>query len=225
MRGVMLLVHVALAALLLTVAADPMDDALRATLEDAVSAFGVDYDATDDAGLADVGSAATDSSDRDEGIAAADNTVSLSAPAAVMRQTLDDVLTLGDDVDADRAGLDDEPVNSSPPPGTRPTGKHSAKLTGSEDCPASRPTNAPKRRRLALDPPAPGAFLDAESEGLWLRATTSFENGEYIEALPAWQELAAGVESSNSRSNDATNLPLRASAAFNLALTYEQLGA
>ena len=47
-----------LVALLLTSAADPMDDAVRATLDDAVSAFGADYGMDKDAGLAGGGSAA-----------------------------------------------------------------------------------------------------------------------------------------------------------------------
>ena len=42
---------VGLVALLLTAAADPMDDVVRATLDDAVSAF-VDYGMDKDAGLA-----------------------------------------------------------------------------------------------------------------------------------------------------------------------------
>lgn len=218
-RGLMLWGLVGLVALLLTAAADPMDDVVRATLDDAVSAF-VDYGMDKDAGLA-----ASGIGDRGEDLSvdADENTVALSAPAAAMRRTLDDVLAVGE---ADLTGRDELTGSSLGPPGTRPTRKHSMpKHIGSEAPPRS--TYGAPRRKVVLDPPAPDAVLDAESEELWRKATASFENGEFSEALPGWQELAANAfESSNSASNqDAPNLPIQIPAAFNLAATYEQLGA
>ena len=63
---------------------------------------------------------------------------------------------------------------------------------------------------------------------LWRQAAASFDDREYRHALPLWQELAAASSSAFEGyhgTRDAEGLRVQITAAFNLALTYEQLGA
>ena len=82
------------------------------------------------------------------------------------------------------------------------------------------------RQKVTLDPAENDGLSDVEL-ALWRQAATSFENGEYSEALPAWQELAASGRDLEGWYHETSGATTQAqlSAAFNLARTYEQVGA
>ena len=210
----------------------PIDE-MRSTL-DALSALGDD----DADGTVD---------EFDEGDGAPGDGVEggLAEPAAAMRRTLDDVLALGvvdddadeealfddddEDADIDSDDLEAEGESSeSRPLGTRPGRRRSAdeqlEWDGDASLAAVSATPAATRRRMVLEPLPP----DVEESELWRQASASFDDREYRHALPLWQELAAASSSAFEGSHgtrDAEGLRVQITAAFNLALTYEQLGA
>jgi hypothetical protein len=237
----------ALLLLLLPAAADPIDDMVRATLDDVLSSLG---EGVADAAPSDGDANGVDDSDAVEGEADAglSGERGLSASVAAMRRTLDDVLAVGEDIFAfehagqaaaadelgDELAVDDErtrhdELEASRPRGTQPTGRHWSENPSEDDTSLEAQQDAAAaRRKLVLDAPPQGGTLAPEDSQLWHRAGSSFDAGEYREALPAWQELAAssGAFESSYGSSGTQELRMRMqiSAAFNLALTYEQLG-